>query len=88
MNGNADFALVPRARKVAALIEFMDFTVESMGVNPFLHATQVAEAISRLSADDWKMIAKRCGQRKPSDITIGQIVESYMKRAGVLKEAS
>ena len=83
-----EFARIARARKVSALIEFMDFTIESMGVNPFLHARQAADAIARLSTEDWKRAAKRCGQNKPSATTIEQIVVVYRKRADLLKEAS
>ena len=77
-----------RARKVSALVEFLDFTFETLGYNPLLHSAQIAEAVSRLSKLDWKRAAAKCNQNEPSEISIGQIVELYRRRASSLKVAS
>jgi hypothetical protein len=70
-----------RARKVSAIVEFLDFTLEATGFNPILHPVEIAAAVARLSKEDWERAADKCGQNAPSPTSIGQIVSIYQHRA-------
>jgi histidinol phosphatase-like enzyme len=74
-------ARINRARKVSAMVEFLDQLLEANGLDPFVFARALPQVIQKITADDWARIALNCGQRKPSKTTIETIVATYNKRS-------
>jgi len=70
-----------RARKVSAMIEFLDHTLEAEQLNPFIFARELPSILRKLPKDFWLRLAVCCGQRKPSEDTIKEILASYENRA-------
>lgn len=79
-NRNNSFAQAARARKVRALVIYLDVEFARRDIDPIRQAGRVANDLRKRTEEDWKLIAILAGQKPPSDESVTDIIAVYEAR--------
>lgn len=80
--GANSFADEARAKKVKALIRYMDRRFTGLGFNVYTQADEIAVMLrDKVSEDEWKRHAVLAGVKKPSADSIAMVIKEFEDRA-------